>query len=85
MKEPTRLVVQGADGKVFINRALQPGDAYQVPNVPGLLLTVQHGNAIEIDLDGQVMGRAGSGPDVSEALSLDPQAIADRYNYGTSY
>lgn len=77
--QPTRLVVQDAAGKVFINRDLQPGDTYRVPNIPGLQLTAQHGNAVELDLDGQAVGSAGKSADASEALSLDPQAVADRY------
>lgn len=82
VKEATRILVQDEGGRVFINRALEPGDTYQVPNVPGLLLTAQHGNAVEVDLDGQSMGLASSDADPSEALSLDPQAISDRYNTG---
>jgi cytoskeleton protein RodZ len=80
--QPTRLLVQDKSGKVFLNRALQPGDAYQVPNLPGLLLTVQHGNAVELDLDGQAMGTASQSPAILEGLSLDPQAIVDRYGNG---
>lgn len=79
---PTRVVVQDGAGKVFINRSLEPGDTYRVPNIPGLQLTAQHGNALEIDLDGQAMGSAGKSADASEALSLDPQAVADRYTHG---
>ena len=35
----TRMLVQGADGKVFINRALQPGDTYKCRSILGLTLT----------------------------------------------
>ena len=82
VKQTTRILVQGESGKIYINRALEPGDTYQVPNLPGLLLTAQHGNAVEIDLDGQAMGLAGTTGDLSEALPLDPQAVADRYGNG---
>lgn len=79
-KQATRILVQDASGRVYINRALEPGDVYQVPDRPGLLLTVQHGNAVEVDLDGQAMGLAGQTADIAEGMPLDPQAIADRYN-----
>jgi len=82
IKEPTRLVVEDQSGKVFINRALESGDSYQVPNLPGLLLTVQHGNAVEVDLDGQAMGIVSQSPEILEGQSLDPQAIVDRYGNG---
>lgn len=81
-RQPTHVLVQNAAGKVFINRSLQPGDTYRVPNIPGLTLTAEHGNAVEIDLDGQAMGPASKTGDPSAALSLDPQAIADRYTNG---
>lgn len=81
-RQATRILVQGPDGTIFINRTLQPGDSYQVPDLVGLSLTVQRGDAVEIDLDGQAMGNAGRGPEVKEMLSLDPQAIVDRYSRG---
>ena len=78
----TQILVQGPDKAVFINRTLKPGDLYQVPNVPGLTLTTPNGGAVEIDLDGAPMGYAGRKNETAEALSLDPQAIVDRYNGG---
>jgi cytoskeleton protein RodZ len=80
--QATRILVQGGDGKVYINRALQPGDTYQVPNVVGLTLTTTNANAVEVDLDGQSMGYAGKASDIAEALSLDPQSIVDRSSGG---
>jgi cytoskeleton protein RodZ len=76
----TRILVQGPKKAVFINRTLKPGDTYQVPNMVGLTLTTPNGGAIELDLDGQAMGFAGQDQQMTEALSLDPQSIVDRYN-----
>jgi len=80
--EATRILVQGADGRVFINRALKPGDTYQVPNLVGLTLTTPNAGAVELDLDGASMGFAGKAQEVKDGVSLDPQAIVDRYNGG---
>ncbi|MEI9993586.1 MAG: RodZ domain-containing protein [Rhizomicrobium sp.] len=80
--QTTRVLVQGEDGMVYINRTLQPGDTYQVPNVVGLALTAANANAVEVDLDGESKGFAGKDPGVVEALSLDPQSIVDRQNGG---
>ncbi len=80
--EATRILVQGSDGKVFINRALKPGDTYQVPNMVGLTLTTPNAGAVELDLDGASMGFAGKAQEVKDGVSLDPQAIVDRYNGG---
>jgi cytoskeleton protein RodZ len=80
VKQPTQVLVQGGDGKVFINRALNAGDSYMVPDQVGLTLTTGNGGAVEIDLDGTSMGTAGKTGQVGDNVSLDPQAIADRYN-----
>src|SRR5262249_39112592 len=80
--QATRILVQGADGKVYINKTLQPGDTYQVPNAVGLTLTTTNANVVEIDLDGAAMGFAGKQPGMAEAISLDPQAIVDRSGGG---
>jgi cytoskeleton protein RodZ len=80
VKSPTKILVLGADRKVFINRVLQPGDSYRVPNIVGATLTTTDGGAVEIDLDGQVIGQAGRPSQMTDALSLDPQAIVDRHS-----
>jgi cytoskeleton protein RodZ len=79
---PTKIVVVGPDGKPFINRVLQPGDSYNVPNRPGFTLMTTNGGAVGLELDGQAMGTAGSANQVVEKMSLDPQAVFDKFNGG---
>lgn len=78
---PARVLVEGADGVVYINRTLRAGDSYRVPDRVGLTLTTPDAGALQIELDGQMMGLAGRPKQMAEALSLDPQAVVDRY-YG---
>ena len=73
----TRVLVQGKDGMTYINRTLQPGDVYRLPDIVGLTLTTPNGGAVEIELDGQMIGTAGKTSQMTEALSLDPQALVD--------
>jgi cytoskeleton protein RodZ len=80
MKQPASVLVQGADGTTYINRTLNAGDTYLVPDMVGLTLTTANAGAVEIDLDGVAMGAAGKNGQIGETLSLDPQSIADRYN-----
>ena len=80
LKEATRVLVQGADGTTYMNRTLNAGDSYMVPDLVGLTLTTSDGGAIQVELDGAVMGTAGGKGQIGESVSLDPQAIADRYN-----
>jgi cytoskeleton protein RodZ len=75
--EPTHILVQSADGRVFINRTLEPGDTYRVPLIEGVTLTAQNGKAVELDLDGQAMGTASNDDGAVEAFPLDPQSVAD--------
>ncbi|MBS0471918.1 MAG: helix-turn-helix domain-containing protein [Proteobacteria bacterium] len=83
--QPARVLVLGPapERKVYMNRTLQPGDTYRVPNSVGLTLTTSNASAVELDLDGQPMGYAGKGTGVVESLSLDPQSIFDRSNGGS--
>jgi cytoskeleton protein RodZ len=80
MRQTTRVLVQGPNGMVFINRTLNAGDSYMVPNQTGLTLTTADAGAVEIDLDGVAMGTAGSRGQIGETVSLDPQAVADHFS-----
>ena len=80
IRQATKILVEGADGRVYINRTLNPGDTYNVPLIDGVTLTAQNGNAVELDLDGQAMGTASKTGDAVEALPLDPQGVADHAN-----
>jgi cytoskeleton protein RodZ len=76
----THITVEGPDGKLFINRNLQPGDTYNVPLVPGVTLTAADGNAVELDLDGQSMGMVSKEAGETDEFPLDPQSVADHAN-----
>ncbi len=82
MHDAARVLVEGPDGTIFINRTLQPGDSYKVPNFVGLTLTTSNAGAVEVDLDGQAMGLVGKNQDMAEAVSMDPQAVMDHHNNG---
>jgi hypothetical protein len=84
LRQAARILVEGPDGMVFINRTLKPGDTYQVPNLVGATLTTSNAGAVELDLDGLAVGVVGKNNETTEALSLDPQSIMDRYNSGQS-
>jgi cytoskeleton protein RodZ len=76
----TLVNVVGPDGTVYINRVLEPGDSYRVPNVPGLKLKVAESDAVELLLDGAASGYASTGTGAVEGVSLDPQAVAGLKN-----
>jgi cytoskeleton protein RodZ len=60
---------------------MKSGDSYQLPNTVGLTLSTSNAGAVEVDLDGQAMGLAGTDQQSADDVPLDPQTIADRYNH----
>jgi cytoskeleton protein RodZ len=78
-KEVTHILVQDESGKIYTNRVLQPGDTYQVPSVSGLFLTAEHGNAVEMDVNGKPAGLAGQTADAAVALPLNAWKLAGQH------
>ena len=76
----TRITITGRDGRILLNRDLAPGQAYYVPNQPGLNMALSNAGAIEVDVDGAGMGRVGGSGQVLGRVSLDPQSLVDRFN-----
>ncbi|MGA9794113.1 MAG: helix-turn-helix domain-containing protein [Rhizomicrobium sp.] len=81
-RSQTHVLVKNAAGNVFIDRTIQAGDSYQVPDKVGLTLSTPDGGAVGIELDGQAMGFAGPVGKTTESMSLDPQAVVDRFSGG---
>jgi cytoskeleton protein RodZ len=61
----------------LLNRDLKAGDSYRVPNTPGITMATDNAGAVEVNLDGAVLGRAGATQQGEPGLSLDPQSLAD--------
>ena len=76
----TRITIKGADGAIYANRDLGPGDSYDVPSVPGLSLAVANAGALNVVMDGKDMGRVGQSSQVLGRVSLDPPSLVDRFN-----
>lgn len=74
----TSVAVLGARNREFLDRTLDPGDTYRVPNVGNLRLSVGDAGAVEIILDGDSLGFVGKQGALARGLSLEPQAIIDR-------
>lgn len=79
---PSQVTVAGANNRVFINRTLQAGDRYIVPNVAGLRLSAPDSGAVELIVDGTSIGFAGDNGVVANGMPLNPQELAARGNRG---
>jgi cytoskeleton protein RodZ len=78
LHRPAKILVQGADSTVFINRTLVAGDLYLAPNMVGLTLSTPDSGAIEVILDGASLGMLGQRGAIVVGLSLNPQDLVDR-------
>jgi cytoskeleton protein RodZ len=76
----TRITIKYADGRIFVNRDINPGDVIYVPNQAGLSMALSNAGALEVDLDGRALGRAGADRQVLGRVSLEPQSLIDRFN-----
>jgi cytoskeleton protein RodZ len=81
MHRATRVTVEGDRKRIFIDRILEAGDSYRVPNMAGLRLTAQDAGAVEFVLDGSSMGFAGK-DGAAAGLALNPQTIIARRRRG---
>ena len=80
--KPTRVTVLGPDSRLYLDRLLQPGDSYLVPDATGLTLSASDGGAVEMIVDGSSVGYAGGEGSASAALSLNPQDLAAKRTRG---
>ena len=78
----TRVLIQGPNNTLLLNRLLQPGDSYLVPNMSGATLSTPDAGAVELILDGGSLGYAGKDGVVAEGLSLNPQDVIDHQGHG---
>jgi cytoskeleton protein RodZ len=79
---PTRVLIQGPNNTLLLNRLLQPGDSYLAPNMSGVTLSTPDAGALELILDGGSLGYAGKDGVVAEGLSLNPQDVIDHQGHG---
>ena len=73
--QQTRIFVRGRDEMIYINRVLNPGDLYQVPNLVGLQLTTPDAGAVEALLDKTSIGFIGAKGSNANEQSLNPQDL----------
>ncbi len=67
--------IEDAQGHVLIERTLQVGDTYAVPNAPGSILVARDASAFELIVDHTSLGLAGPPTLVLTGKPLDPAAI----------
>lgn len=67
--------VREMDGQLLLSRLLRKGDAYPVPNRPGLMLMVGNAGALEITVDGKAIPALGAPGQVRRDIKLEPEKL----------
>lgn len=69
--------VRDRAGSVLLNRILHPGETWEVPQKPNLLLTTGNAGGTDLVVDGVSTGLLGGNGVVRRDLPLDPDLIKD--------
>lgn len=69
-REPSNLVVRGADGAVYFARQMAPGEAFRAPLVNGMRLETSNPMGFNVYVRGQARGQLGGS--VTDVASLVP-------------
>jgi hypothetical protein len=67
---PVQLTVSGPRNRILLQRPLQPGDSYRVPNLPIIMITTPDAGAVEVNLDGTSLGFLGADGTSARRLPL---------------
>ena len=67
--------VREMDGQLLLSKLLRKGDVFQVPNRPGLTLTLGNAGALEISVDGRTVPTLGQPGQVRRDINLDPAKL----------
>ncbi len=67
--------VRDANGDLLFTRVLQPGDVYQVPNRPGVVLRTGNAGGLAVTVDGADLPPLGGNGQVLRRVTLDPAAL----------
>lgn len=67
--------IQGPNNELMLTRILRAGDVYQVPNRSDLLMVTGNAGALEVRVDGNLVGSLGPVGVVRRNVSLDPDTL----------
>ncbi len=74
-RSKTWVRIEDASNQILIQQELESGEGYIVPDRPGLILSVRDAGALDVFIDGILMGQLGAPGQALPAVSLDPSAL----------
>jgi cytoskeleton protein RodZ len=67
--------VRDRGSNLLFTRVLKPGEHYNVPNQPGLSMTVGNAGGLDVTVDGAPAAKLGDVGKVARNVSLDPDHL----------
>jgi len=71
--------VKSSTGEIILDRIMEAGDTFMLPNGPVLTLSTANGSGLELRLDGEVLGTLGAYGQIVRNLSLEPEALKEKF------
>jgi cytoskeleton protein RodZ len=71
--------IQGPRNELVLTKVLRPGEAYAVPDRPGLVMITGNAGGIDVTVDGQRIGPLGPVGVVKRNIALDPDSLRSVY------
>lgn len=71
--------VSSSTGETILDRIMEAGDTFMLPNGPTLTLSTANGSGLELRLDGEVLGTLGAYGQIVRNLSLEPEALKEKF------
>lgn len=74
--KPASLIIRGANGSVYFARQLSPGEAFRVPQLPGLTLDVSKADDFQVFVSGRSRGVLPAQQVLASKLATPPPEAA---------
>ncbi len=71
--------VLNSNGDTILDRIMEAGDTFMLPNSPSLSLSTANASGLELRLDGEVLGTLGAYGQIVRNLSLEPEALKEKF------
>jgi len=73
--DPSWVEIRNASGSAILRQVLKPGDVYNVPDEPGLIMATGNAGGLKIKVDGKEIGPIGDLGQIKRKIALDPNLL----------
>ncbi|WP_169565990.1 helix-turn-helix domain-containing protein [Sneathiella limimaris] len=83
VRQETWVQVKTAGGETLLDRIMNAGDTFMLPDESGLTLSSANAAGLELRLDGTPLGSLGGYGEIVRDLSLNPQNLREQFGSGS--